>query len=331
MAFNKDYYDILGIRPTAKQTEIDLAYKGRRTQYHPDKYPNTDAETMRWATTKMQEVNEAYETLSNPQAKARYDLWRNEKDASDSCDDVFKENQDEQREYPQNSASLTDQPCLYDYLVSVPLNHQDKQRFHFAPHIPTHKLANALSSRRSFSSKPLNAVYLLIDDTVFQRGEDGLLITDEIISFKELFASSVDYRYANGWNSRFQANGTTISRYDKHCQRFSFISASAVQMLTLVINRFFADLFDWHVENAKRGNVQSQFILSHSCHDNPEEEYHWLSLAAENGHVIAQHNMGMYYFYKNPKMAFYWFTKAAAQGSKLSEDRLNSDVFKQFR
>lgn len=94
-------------------------------------------------------------------------------------------------------------------------------------------------------------------------------------------------------------------------------------MLTLVINRFFADLFDWHVENSKRGNVQSQFILSHSCHDNPEEEYHWLSLAAENGHVIAQHNMGMYYFYKDPKMAFYWLTKAAAQGSKLSEDRLN--------
>lgn len=34
-----NHYDVLGVRPTASNQEIDLAYRARRTQYHPDNRP----------------------------------------------------------------------------------------------------------------------------------------------------------------------------------------------------------------------------------------------------------------------------------------------------
>lgn len=58
-----DPYEILGIRLSAGGEEIELAYRGRRSQYHPDRYTSSDAETLNWATSKMQEVNQAYAAL----------------------------------------------------------------------------------------------------------------------------------------------------------------------------------------------------------------------------------------------------------------------------
>lgn len=58
-------YDILGVRPNASIKEVELAYRARRAQYHPDKYATEDRETIAWATRMMQQVNEAYATLTN--------------------------------------------------------------------------------------------------------------------------------------------------------------------------------------------------------------------------------------------------------------------------
>lgn len=69
----QDCYEILGIRPTASQQEVELAYKARRTQYHPDKYANADEATVQWATARMQEVNRAYNVLSDEQRRQEYD------------------------------------------------------------------------------------------------------------------------------------------------------------------------------------------------------------------------------------------------------------------
>lgn len=55
--------DILGVRPGASMAEIDLAYKGRRSQYHPDRYAKEGEEAVRWATERMKEVNAAYDAL----------------------------------------------------------------------------------------------------------------------------------------------------------------------------------------------------------------------------------------------------------------------------
>jgi hypothetical protein len=58
------HYDILGIRPNASMKEIELAYRARRAQYHPDKYVTEDRETIAWATRMMQQVNDAYAALT---------------------------------------------------------------------------------------------------------------------------------------------------------------------------------------------------------------------------------------------------------------------------
>lgn len=68
-----DPYEILGIRPNAGRDEIELAYKGRRSQYHPDRYAQSDAQTQAWATGKMQELNQAYAVLKDGAERSRFD------------------------------------------------------------------------------------------------------------------------------------------------------------------------------------------------------------------------------------------------------------------
>ena len=73
-----DYYEILGVRKNSTGKEIELAYKGRRTQYHPDKYASEGADAVEWATVKMQEINRAYEVLSDEQKRKEFDIRHDE-------------------------------------------------------------------------------------------------------------------------------------------------------------------------------------------------------------------------------------------------------------
>lgn len=66
----KNYYDILGVSKTANDAEIKKAYKKLTTKYHPDR--NTGDKK---AEEKFKEVNEAYQTLSNPTKKKNYDQF----------------------------------------------------------------------------------------------------------------------------------------------------------------------------------------------------------------------------------------------------------------
>ena len=66
----RDYYDVLGINKSASTTEIKKAYRKKAIEFHPDKNPdNKEAEA------KFKEAAEAYEVLSDPDKKARYDQF----------------------------------------------------------------------------------------------------------------------------------------------------------------------------------------------------------------------------------------------------------------
>lgn len=70
MAEKRDYYEVLGVGKTATADEIKKAYRKKAVQYHPDKNPGDKA-----AEEKFKEAAEAYEVLSDPQKRQRYDQF----------------------------------------------------------------------------------------------------------------------------------------------------------------------------------------------------------------------------------------------------------------
>ena len=66
----RDYYEVLGVEKNASADEIKKAYRKKAIQYHPDRNPG-DKE----AEEKFKEAAEAYDVLSNPDKRARYDQF----------------------------------------------------------------------------------------------------------------------------------------------------------------------------------------------------------------------------------------------------------------
>lgn len=60
-----DPYNVLGVSPNASQNEIKKAYRQMAKKYHPDLHPNDPD-----ATRRMNEINEAYDMLMNPEKYA---------------------------------------------------------------------------------------------------------------------------------------------------------------------------------------------------------------------------------------------------------------------
>lgn len=66
----RDYYDVLGVSKSASADEIKKAYRKLAIKFHPDKNPDDKS-----AEDKFKEAAEAYEVLSNPEKKQRYDHY----------------------------------------------------------------------------------------------------------------------------------------------------------------------------------------------------------------------------------------------------------------
>ena len=67
---HKDYYSILGVKKTDSIDTIKKAYKKLALQYHPDK---AEADKKKEYEDKFKEIAEAYDVLSNPDKKQKYD------------------------------------------------------------------------------------------------------------------------------------------------------------------------------------------------------------------------------------------------------------------
>ena len=71
---NDDYYKILGVPPSASQADIKSRFRFLSQAYHPDKF-GTDGHK-KDAEEEFKRINSAYQVLSNPSERSRYDASR---------------------------------------------------------------------------------------------------------------------------------------------------------------------------------------------------------------------------------------------------------------
>ncbi len=69
MSAKSDYYHVLGVDKNANAAEIKAAYRKLALKWHPDRNKTKEAEA------KFKEINEAYEILSSPEKKSKYDQF----------------------------------------------------------------------------------------------------------------------------------------------------------------------------------------------------------------------------------------------------------------
>ena len=69
MAEPRDFYEVLGVPRTASQKEIQRSYRKLARTYHPDVNKDPAAEG------RFKEISEAYDVLSDPEQRRRYDTF----------------------------------------------------------------------------------------------------------------------------------------------------------------------------------------------------------------------------------------------------------------
>jgi len=79
MDFSQDYYTLLHLQPAFRldMESLDRAYRELQTEFHPDRFAHAGDAEQRLAVQWSTRINEAYQTLKSPFARAKYLLELN--------------------------------------------------------------------------------------------------------------------------------------------------------------------------------------------------------------------------------------------------------------
>jgi DnaJ-class molecular chaperone len=70
-----DYYQLLGVSKNASEEEIQKAYRKQARKYHPDLHVDKDDKEKKRVTQKFQQIQQAYDTLSDKKKRQMYDTY----------------------------------------------------------------------------------------------------------------------------------------------------------------------------------------------------------------------------------------------------------------
>lgn len=93
----KDYYQILDLLKTASESEIKAAFRKLAKRYHPDLNPNNKE-----AEAKFKEMNEAYQVLSSPEKRKKYDQYGKDWEHADEFEKAKQQQQSRGRDTNRN-------------------------------------------------------------------------------------------------------------------------------------------------------------------------------------------------------------------------------------
>jgi hypothetical protein len=235
-----NYYDVLGVRPSASDQEIELAYRSRRTQYHPDKYASADAETVKWATAKMQEVNAAYAVLSDLAKRRAFDegFRRPDQARPDTAEDRRAHAKQATNRGAEPVAEPRLQVALRNILQRELAPYHGFARTYVAPRIPARKL-NAARGSYAMDIKE-DDVLVLIDATVFGGAKEGLILTSEGIRIKELMAATNEWRWKDVRS--LEVRGTALHLNGYQVADCTMVDKPELQRLFAVVREFLGQL-----------------------------------------------------------------------------------------
>lgn len=109
----KNFYEILEINQNASQEIVEKAYKVLVKKYHPDL--QTDSNKKQECEAKIKEINEAYETLSNPDSRLEYDnLLKAEQYKEEQIRQARTQNQQYSNQYNRANYTKTSKEKFYE-------------------------------------------------------------------------------------------------------------------------------------------------------------------------------------------------------------------------
>ena len=137
----KDYYKILEISPDADSATVKAAYRKQALRWHPDRHPNMNVKPI------MQDINEAYAILKDPQKRARYDEeYKFFKNSQYSNSTQKNTNSSSEQSYNQNYSSQ---------------NHNNEywHEYHYEYDVKNEDLKEDIRSAREYASKLVDVFF----------------------------------------------------------------------------------------------------------------------------------------------------------------------------
>ena len=221
------------------------------------------------------------------------------------------------------------EPLLEQYVQCLKATGYLSERIHVVPNIPVGRLKAAIDSRHFKKGLIEQKALLLVDDSQGLTGKEGLLVTDQMFDFKPASGKASSYGCKLGFDG-FETKGASIFRMGEECISFRNIDAGSVAKIFLLLNSYFSDHMSWCEKMAHEGDREAQFNMSMYA-KTKTEGLAWLRRAAEQGHAIAQGNLGVELAGSNLEDSYYWLSRAVEQGNEISIQRLSSTQYDVFR